>query len=249
MKRTIFFLIIGAVLMFSCKGKQAERKTADAENDLMTFEVEGDSTVYGLVCDGCTDTILVFLPVSNIAADPDTFNVLNATKRGKVLGHLRVGDRIGIVRNATDSTVADCVVDLEDLSNTWCYKVTPKLRARADMEGTTQELPASLPDTLRKRLLEPMEFTMQLRSDRTAMVMGSFQRSRDEMMELVEYPKPKRYGQWTLFNGKLLLKETAFHPNDSTQTFSIDTAQFVMLGRDTLVLKLDNEIRSYYSKK
>ena len=91
--------------MMACGGKQETATTADGIDSTLTAVV-GDSTIYGLACDGCTDTILVFMELSRIDADPDTFNVLEATRSHRVYGHLNVGDNVAVVRSAEDTAVA-----------------------------------------------------------------------------------------------------------------------------------------------
>ncbi len=249
MKR-FFFPLILMMLVAAC-GNQQQANTAQNSNiDSLAIALEGDSTIYGLACDGSTDTILVFLPITNIAADPDTLNILNATRQRCVFGRVKVGDQIAVVRNGNDSTVADFVVDIENLRGTWCYQVMPSLHVRADMVGRTErQMVNALPDSVRELLSTPREYTMQFKGDHTVMSLESFKKLTEEEEQFIDYPKTKRYGQWNLFNGKLLLTEVAMDSSGVNHALSIDTVTFVLMDRDTLVLRFKDQIRNYYPKR
>ena len=243
-------LIFLSVILFATACSQQTGKTVATEedNDSLATILEGDSTIYGIVCDGCTDTILVFLSSNNIAADPDTLNILDATRNHRIFGRLTIGDKIAVVRNDSDSTIAKTVIDMENLFNTWCYQALPKLHVRADMEGRTEQQKINnLPDSIRNLLSIPREYTLQIKADHSAMAYGNMRKTTDED-DIIEYPTIKRYGQWHLFNGKLLLTEMAIDSTGAMNAISIDTVQFVLLDRDTLVLQFADELRSYYKK-
>ena len=71
-KKALFASMIGAALMLSC-GSNSQQ--ADLQADINgQHQTDGDSTIYGLACDGCTDTILVIL--RDVRKDPDTLNIL-----------------------------------------------------------------------------------------------------------------------------------------------------------------------------
>jgi hypothetical protein len=252
MKQTTLLLIFVALLNYACSGKQEQNTEADKLTaDMISLTLEGDSTFYGLVCDGYNDTILVFLPINNVGADPDTFNILNASRQRQVFGRLKIGDNVAVVRNANDSTIAEIVIDLEDLNNTWYYQVMPTLHHRADMEGRTEkQMIASLPDSIQELLNVPHEYTMQIKGDHTARCFEDqqYQRSEEEA-SIIDYPKAKHYGQWNLFNGKLLLTEMQMDSLGNRHPVSTDTAELLLLSRDTLVLRFNDGPRSYYSRK
>lgn len=249
MKRFSFPLILTALLMMACGGQQ---ETAPIDNngvDSLSAPLEGDSTIYGLACDGCTDTILVFLPIDDISANPDTFNILNATRRRHIFGHLSTGDKVAVVRNAKDSTVADYVIDMENLRETWCYQVMPTLHVRADMEGHTEkQIVKNLPDSIQQLLSIPREYSIHIKGDHTVRSIGTFKWNEDED-NVIDYPRIKRYGQWHLFNGRLLLTEMAMDSLGQNHPVSTDTAEFILMNRDTLILQFNDGLRHYYPKK
>ncbi|MCD8283078.1 MAG: hypothetical protein LUC22_07490, partial [Prevotella sp.] len=111
MKRFIFVVMSVVVLsVVACGGKKEEKQTnAQEETDSTAFA--DDRSVYGLACEGCTDSIVWLLPPD--ASDPVPYNIVSAMRHHAVLGKIRTGDGIAIVVNPTDSTVADMVLDLE----------------------------------------------------------------------------------------------------------------------------------------
>ena len=244
-------LIFFSVLLFATAcGEQTGKPVGnEEETDSFKMILEGDSTIYGLVCDGCTDTILVFLPAEDISANPDTFNILEATRRHRVFGQLNVGDKVAVVRSVTDSTIANYVIDMKTLCNIWTYETLPTLHVRADMIGRTEkQMINNLPDSIRELLSIPREYTLQIKSDHSALSLGNFGHNTEENA-VVDYPPMKRYGQWHLFNGKLLLMEVALDTLGATNIVSTDTAEFILLEQDSLALQFKDEVRSYSIKK
>jgi len=64
----------------------------------------------------------------------------------------------------------------------------------------------------------------------------------------VVYPKPKRYGHWAIFNGRLVLSEMKRDTTDAVSVVSTDTADFIRMRRDTLILNIAGEERKFYRK-
>ena len=64
----------------------------------------------------------------------------------------------------------------------------------------------------------------------------------------VEYPVLKRYHEWRLLNGRLILNETRRDSLGEQQLVSSDTAEFVRLRLDSLVLRFNDGEHSYYRK-
>ena len=114
MKRNLMFWL-AATLLVACGQKSQEERMASPSSEGKTSEellLEGDSMVYGLACEGCNDSVVVLLPMDG--SDPVSYDIINARHNQKVLGQMRVGDWIGLMRNAEDSTVADLVIDLDE---------------------------------------------------------------------------------------------------------------------------------------
>ena len=245
-------LLLLLLLAFGCSRQPSlnvQQPASDNVTDSLSFSLEGDSTVYGLACDGCTDTILVFLPIDSTNSDPDTFYILNATKQHRIYGHPNIGDLVAVLRDSTSHNVAQMVVDLEDLCHTWYYQVAPTFRHHAAITAEDHErLLKALPDSVRDSLLAPREYGLTLNHDHTATPHGQYRHSIDEK-SLVVYPAPHRYRQWRLYNGNLLLTQTAIDSTGQLRTVGTDTAQILLLRHDTLTLRFgDNDIKGYYGK-
>lgn len=247
--RKICLFVVFLVLLTACKGRlDQEMLNQKVMADTLLLVPEGDSTIYGLACDGCNDTILVFLPLNNTAGDPDTFNVLQAMREHRVFGHLNVGDNVAVVRSAADSAVAQLVIDMEDLCDTWCYQVEPSLRQRAGITPDMhQKFLNQMPDSVRDSLFAPREYGLAINADHTARTIGRYFRQDEDSP--VEYPRPHRYRQWQLLNGSLLLTRTDIDSTGQQFIAGIDTAEFVLLHRDTLVLRFPDSSQGYYRKQ
>lgn len=239
-------LIMGIFTVMAC-GHSTRPEQPSSRIEAQT-DIIGDSTIYGLACDGCTDTILVLL--RDIRSNPDTLNILNASRRHKVYGRLGIGDKVAVVRSATDSTVADLVIDIESLRGKWCYEVMPTLRRRADMpEQSHEQLLKQMPDSMREALMVPREYGFHIMGERNIRAIGTtFRTMSSDEESPVEYPEAKRYRDWYLYNGMLVLSETKTDSLGQQHITHSDTAQLVMLRPDTLVLRFGQEVRGYYNK-
>lgn len=246
MKRPLLPILLVALLLVSACVNKAS-KTAD---NVMVYSEEknlpGDSTCYGLACEGCTDSIIVLLPLSG--GDPDTIDILNARINRKVFGRPKIGDQLAVIFDTIGTNVARLVVNIDELQNQWCYQVQPRLRRRFGDTASVQQLPPNLPDSLRRRWLQPREYGFDLRRDHQARPIGVM-RHREAEQGPVEYPPLKRYQQWRLFNGRLLLSEISRDTTGRQQVTNTDTADLVLLRRDTLILRFANHEQSYYRKQ
>ena len=246
-KYGLMALMLTMLIVAACGSKKDSGKTE--EGDLISVEPSqpGDSTVYGLACDGCNDTILVFLPRSG--GDPDTFNILNASKQQQVMGHPMIGDLVAVLTNRENPKVADMVINIEQLKGKWCYMVEPKLREIAGMplsrlQGEMREEM----DSMLRDLLQPREFGVEIKSDYTARPIGVIRSMTSDEESPVVYPPLKRYREWRIFNGRLILSEGARDSLGNINVTNNDTAQLVLLHRDTLVLRFEEGVQGYYRK-
>ena len=106
---------IAVVAITACTGRKADNGELAKSESLI--ELKGDSTIYGLVCDGCTDSVLVMLPAD--VSDPIKYDIIDAFQAHHVFGKMRIGDRVAILLDPTDHHVAQLVVNLDDLKGTW----------------------------------------------------------------------------------------------------------------------------------
>lgn len=239
MKRNLMFWL-AATLLVACGQKSQEERMASPSSEGKTSEellLEGDSTIYGLACEGSGDSVVVLLPTDG--RDPVSYNVIEAHRQQKVHGSLSVGDWIGLVRNAEDSTVADLVVDLDELKGTWCYVVMPRLIRE-------------VPDSVKQEYFIPREYGFSLKRQWTAQSVGYVRpESALESKSPVEYPQLRFFTEWHILNGKLVMTSGDFRrkaDSDEMEMVSTrnDTCDILYLRGDSLVLGSEGATRSYY---
>lgn len=243
--RLLFAAIVTAVMLTAACGTK-EKKATGGEAVGVGQNLPGDSMVYGLACDGCSDTILVLLPLTG--EDPDTFEILNAWKNMKVFGRLTVGDKLAVMLNAENKKVADMVIDLDKLKGEWCYLVKPQVRRHAGFDSTAAVQPEIKEkiDSMLKQMMQPREYGMDIKSENIVHPIGA---RIQESESPVVFPPQKRYREWHLFNGQLLLSETQRDTAGISTVTNTDTAQFIMLRRDTMVLRFsDGTEQGYYRR-
>ena len=246
MKNTLFISAFSAALiavLSACGGKSANDKAEEVPADSMAYSIvkkaKGDSTLYGLACDGCTDSVVVFLPYEG--GDPVTYEIIDARRLGKVFGRPKIGDRLALMVNPEDKEEATLVIDLDELKGSWCNTFMPKFRDLDKMPRRLQRrMMADMPDSIKQKFLVPKEFGFEIKGTSTISPIGMRQRAEtSDEMSPVEYPKQKRYSEWRIYNGHLLL---------ATKKHGIDTADIVLLRPDTLILRFKDKEQGYYKK-
>lgn len=240
----ILCAVIAAIAIGCSEQQKKEFKVASTLSD-------GDSTIYGLVCEGSNDSIIVFLRDPYDGGDPDTLDILEASRQQRVFGTLRTGDRVAIMRNDSVATKASSVIVTQDLIGQWCYKVKPTLRRRVEMTGLSDEqVISSMDDSLKQLFEAEIEYGITLKTDSVAMPIGmrAAAAAADEQSP-IEYPKLKFYRQWYVRNGRLLLVEMRLDSLGNTVPAATDTAELVLLTPDSLVLRIDSVENGYYRKQ
>lgn len=235
--KTIVALLVASLLVIGCV---SDLKSNRHEAKDIFVRATGDSTVYALAAAGTNDSILVFLELPYNGADPDTVNILEALRQRRVFGRPTVGDNVAILRNDSDSTMAERVIDIEQFAGTWCYNVYPRLRHKLG-EGP-------MPQRLLKMLEEPREYGMVVKPAGMLVTLGARPRPADEQLPVV-YPQAKDYGGWAIYNGRLVLSEVKRDTAGNRITIGTDTADFIRMRRDTLILRFNDGDRRYYKKK
>ena len=236
MKKLIVFLLFGG-LVFAC-GQREEEEMAVFDGDRSGL-LEDDSTVYGLACEGCNDSVVVLLPMDG--GDPVNYDIIEARRKQKVHGQMKIGDWIGIVRNAKDSTVADLVIDLDELKGTWCYVVMPTLVK-------------DVPDSIRDEYFIPREYGFSLKRQWTAQSVGYVREQKSvEDNSPVVYPRLLFFTGWHMLNGQLIVTSGEFEKDDDGNEMKIvssrnDTCDILYLRDDSLVLGSEGATRSYYRR-
>lgn len=234
----------------SCGGSADKKQKGHLNEEL---RLKGDKTVYGLACEGCSDSIIVLLP--NDGSDPVSYNIIDAKRMNKVMGNPKIGDWLGLVVNENDSTVADFVVNLDELKGTWCYIVMPKMRDYENMSKKMQErMVRDMPDSVKATYMIPREYGFSLKRQWTASSVGYMrEQSSLEDESPVVYPKLSYFTEWHIWNGKLVMTsgEPDFADMEesgkiSLKNIQLDTCDIVYLRDDSLVLASDGASRSYY---
>ena len=245
MKKSFILMMIAAWLTTACStGNNQSAKEITAYNEEQPLP--GDSTIYGLACEGCTDSLLVFLPFSG--GDPDTVDILNARVQRRVFGRPDIGDRVAVVMSGHGKT-ADMVINLDKLKGEWCYQVMPRLRRLGGASADSiVQLPPDFPDSLRKKWFQPREYGIEIRADYTARPIGVQRNNADRQNGPVEYPELKRYREWHIYNGHLLLCEARRDTLGNQKVTSTDTADIVFMRHDTLQLRFKGHEQGYYRK-
>lgn len=239
-------VVMAALLAASCSDKKHPTKIkvqplSEEKNEA------GDSTVYGLACDGCTDSVLVLL--SNSGGDPHTYSIIKAMGNHEIYGMPKIGDRLAVLLSADKKSVKK-VIDINELMGKWCYMVVPTLKPLPGMtEKSLKKMEASMPDSIRKRMMTPREYGFELNSDKTANAIGRRHRQATDEFSPVTYPQQKYYTAWRLYNGQIILTAGNLNiPGMKRRKVVNDTAQIMMMHRDSLVLKFKNETKGYYRK-
>lgn len=220
-------------------------------NDEM--KLSGDSTIYGLACEGCSDSTIVLLP--NDGSDPVHYDIIDATRNHQVLGKISTGDWIGIVRNKQDHHVADIVVNLDQLKGIWCYIVMPTMRDTSSMSPRMQQrFLREMPDSVKQTFLIPREYGFWLKRQWEASSVGYVQQVSTLADESpVVYPPLGYFIKWHILNGKFVMisGKPIYDKNNKVTGYSQmsnDTCSIDYLDEDSLVLTDRDGSRSYYRK-
>ena len=250
MKKAILFIFATVLLTGAC-GSNQQPAITDVADDAISLKknLPGDSALYGLACDGCTDSVLVFLPYSG--GDPDTFDIINAFQQHRIYGRPRIGDELAVTVNPEDHDEAPSVVNMEMLKGEWCYQVLPQLRTPESMHKRMQRrMIERMPDSLRQLMITPREYSLRLKRDFTASARGGMRRrTTTDDMSPVEYPSIKRYTDWHFFNGQLILKaDTVAGFSQEGDVPEIETVQIRLLTADSLILEFRDHVQEYYRK-
>ena len=246
-KMRIAIWALATLLMCACTHKRTPQVDELADS-LSVSTMVGDSAIYGLACDGCTDSVIVLLPAKG--GDPVTYDILHAMKQRKVIGRPKIGDNLAVMLNPENPKEAISVVDIDELKGSWVYLVMPKLREGVKQMASNKDVDA-LSDSVINSLMVPREYGFKLKRDYQASPIGMTYRSATTDDESpVVYPPLKRYREWHVFNGKLILAElSAGMSGKKAHVLSQDTAEIVFMMKDSLQLRFKDETRNYYRQQ
>lgn len=237
-------------------GRQQE-KTEDASESMImqSYVAQGDSMMYGLACDGCSDSVLVLLPDSG--GDPISYSIVRAMRERQIFGRPQIGDKMAVRVNPENPKELLVVIDLEQVKGTWYYVQSPQLREHLRSDSMTAIL-AELSDEERARLdsalqsmMVPREYVYTLKRDFTVMSSGGPPRANSLEGELpVVYPPLTRYMEWHVFNGKIIFTSGGYRMSGTNDSVPLrnDTAEFVLLRRDTMALRFRDHVQGFRLK-
>lgn len=247
MKRITFTAwCLTIIICVACSSRYSGDKSAIDK----TKRAKGDKMIYGLTCDGNTDSTIVFLP--NAGGDPVTYNIVKATKDKKIFGHPEIGDWVGLLLNPENPHEAIMIVDLDQLKGTWTYQVMPTLKE--SQTKSTRQIQAEITDSMRALLFVPREYGFALKRHFSASSVGFVYKGNSlESESLVEYPPVKRYTAWHPYNGYLILTGDTLDsqrnplPKNKIQN---DTLEFVYMLDDSLALRVGGkEVIGFHRQK
>ncbi len=254
LKLSAIAALLALLALAACNGKNAKQPRS-ATNQLPE-RLKGDRTVYGLACEGCSDSVIVLLPEDG--SDPIRYNCVLAKRNQKVQGKMKIGDWICVVPNAGDNRIADLAVDLDDLKGIWCYVVMPKLKDAETMSRSAQaRAMAAMPDSIKETYMIPREYGFYLKRQWECQSVGyvGTQNSFEDESPVV-YPPLSFFMGWRIWNGKLITISglpVISKDENGQSTINIrnerrDTCDIDYLMGDSLVLSSDGISRSYYRK-
>lgn len=249
-KYFIFLSILSITLLGACTGNKEESAQQDSLFAKLDFELKGDSMLYGLACDGSSDSVIVIWPFNG---DPITINSYDAKQNGRVIGKPQIGDWIGIMLNPNDTTEADMVINLDQLKGTWTYPVLPVWKDFQHMSKRMQKrMEADMPDSVKETFLIPREYGFTLKRSHQAQAVGRIMRqsSLDDDSP-VQYPEVRNYREWYMLNGRLVLVSAKVPDKMESGTKLVaeaDTLDFVQMDDETLTLDFHGTRYEFHRK-
>ncbi len=233
------------VALFSCTGNRMA--DSDGLNSLVVENAPGDSTLYGLACEGCNDSVVVILPYD--LSDPLTYNITLAWKNHNIYGFPEIGDNIAVILSEDDSTMAEKVIVVDRIIGTWCYDIKPMIHkpaalTDAQFERMKLKFEKHLTDSASDSIFKSIECELTFNANKMLSMNGMRQikeRKEQSSLSLIDYEKPTMYKEWSLWNGKLLMKRIK---KDCVDTFEIES-----LRKDSLILCSQKQTFTLYKKK
>lgn len=252
MRKILVFAVALVLMGMAGCGKEKTKTTKEEKSDT-TYQAKNDTAFYGLACDGCSDSVIVAMPLDG--SDPIRFKSLRAFRRGRVLGDIQIGDRITVVRSKDNPNEAELVVDMDELKGIWCYIVMPRMRDSTSMSSAAQRrYLEQMPDSVKNTYLIPREYGFWLRANNSCQAVGYVQEQTAlEEVSPVEYPPLGHFVQWHMWNGKVII--ISDKPidvkgfNTATAQVERDTCEIDYLKDDSLALSDAWGVRGYYRKK
>ena len=244
-------LFLSLVLFSACSGKSGN---ANVMGKNKMEKAKGDSAIYGLASVGCSDSVLMLLPKT--CENPQHIDILDAMRRRRVFGLPKVGDEMCVIVSRDEKWKALMVLNISELYGTWVYNLMPVPKVIEAAEGVkiTKEDIARR-DSMIRTYMVPREYGFTLSRQNNVKSVGTRnQRGVLDADSPVEYPVQKRYSEWHVWNGKLIFTQIDMSVKGDSiirtnKILSSDTAEVVLLRKDSLQLRFGDELRCYSRKK
>lgn len=241
-----FGFLILTIFIISCNKSKEESKELIKAVDV-SDKIIGDSMVYGLTCDGSSDSNIVVYPLDG--SDPIKYSCIDAFQQHRIIGSPQIGDWVGLVLDKEDANTATMVINLDQLKGTWTYPVLPTLKdfehlSKRMQKKMQREALENMPDSVKETYFIPREYGFTLKRSHVAQAVGRvYSGNTLEDDSPVKYPEVKLYQQWFAWNGKLILVSTKNsrinldnHKAENTE-FVFDTLSFISMTNDSLILE------------
>lgn len=273
MKPSSLLILLPFLLVFiACSKTDEPQEATDVQPWGESYKESKDDPnlmLYGLACDGCTDSILVFLPDSG--GDPVNYYIFDAWSEGKVFGRPEVGDRMALLLGPEDSMVVLgketlrrvlLAVNIEKVKGTWYYEEMPELQLNLpalnenEMGREEKAKFQHLRDSFINVEMVPREYVYTLKRDYSVRTEGGPPRTSSlDRKKPVVYPPIKRYREWHLHNGKIIfsynVQDSLKNSNKKDTVVRVnvnDTAEFILLRRDTMALRFGDRVQGFKLK-
>lgn len=244
-QKIIPIMLLLVLLLTACNSGNTKDK-ADDTALADSVVAPSDSMLYGLACEGSTDSVLLFLPGEG--GDPVEYDMSSAKRNNMVLGYPQTGDFIAIIPDGVDNKKVSMVIDIDQLKGTWLRKVRPEIDASYEEMLRKRETPQSADSILSSMLVE-REYGFSLKRQNVAEYAGVIADEKPQTEESpVKYPEPVMYSEWRIENGKLILTSSTLADEKHPAIVKRDTASILLLMKDSLVLMINNEQKAYYRK-
>lgn len=253
----LFLSIIITMSVLSCNKGKLESENIIQEVDASDL-IKGDSMIYGLACDGTSDSTIIVYPFDG--SDPITYSCIDASRQHRIIGNPQIGDWVGLVLDKEDKTIANMVINLDQLKGTWTYPVLPTLKdfehlSKRMQKRMQREALENMPDSVKETYFIPREYGFTLKRSHVAQAVGRVYSGNSlEDDSPVKYPEVRNYRQWFAWNGKLILVSTknnnlkSNNKKEDKPELSFDTLEFVSMTNDSLIL-MKNGIQYGFHRK
>ena len=150
-------LLVALLLSAACRHgsprqSEADEQPTDSSLTSSSFILKGDSTLYGLACEGSNDTVLVFLPDSG--GDPVSYDILQARMERRVKGRIKTGDNLALLLTDDSLRQVRSLIDIDVLKGAWAYQVMPQPKARLQNRPAPKDGPSQARrDSMMKRFM------------------------------------------------------------------------------------------------